>query len=96
MKVWILNLEQPDQVFSADVRELRYEKKTGEFSMARPMGDDWLQRIFHIQEPRPEFFHQLPIMTIIVFDSSDVAAMFLTWLVGANSEADSGFRTMRG
>ncbi len=96
MKVWILNLEHPDQPLSAEVRELRYEAATGAFSMSRPMGDDWLQRIVHIQEPRPELFHQAQQQTVVTFDSSEVASKFLTWLKAAGAEADSGFRTMRG
>lgn len=96
MTVWILNLEHPDQPLSSEVRELRYEAATGAFSMSRPMGDDWLQRIVHIQEPRPELFHQSEQKTVVVFASSEVASKFLTWLEAANAEADHGFRTMRG
>ena len=96
MKVWILNLEHPDQPLSAGVNELMYDASAGAFSMSRPMGDDWLQRIVHIQEPRPELFHQSQQKTVVVFESSEVASKFLSWLETANAEADYGFRTMRG
>jgi hypothetical protein len=96
MKVWILNLEHPDQPLSAEVRELRYEAATGTFSMPRPIGDDWLQKIVHVQEPRPELFQQSQQKTVVVFESREVASKFLSWLKAANAEADYGFRTMRG
>ncbi len=96
MTVWILNLEHPDQPLSAEVRELRYEPASGAFSMARPIGDDWLQRIVHIQEPPPDLFHQSGGKTVVVFNSSAVASEFLSWLKAADAEADHGFRTMRG
>lgn len=96
MKIWILSLEHPEQPLDAEVRELMYDAATGAFSMSRPMGDDWLQRIVHIQEPRPELFHQSQQKTVVVFDSSVVASGFLTWLKAADAEADHGFKTMRG
>ena len=96
MRVWILNLEHPDQPLSAEVRELRYDVATGAFSMPRPIGDDWVQRIVHIHEPRPELVRQARQDTVVVFDSSEVASKFLTWLEAADAEADQGFRTMRG
>lgn len=96
MKVWILNLEHPDQPLSVEVRELMYEDATGAFSMSRPIGDDWLQRIVHFQEPRPELFQQSQEKTVVVFNSSEVAFKFLSWLKAADAEAVHGFRTMRG
>jgi hypothetical protein len=96
MKVWILNLEHPDQPLNAEVRELMYDPSAGAFSMSRPMRDDWLQRIVHIQEPRPELLHESRQKTVVVFESSEVASKFLIWLEAANAEADYGFRTMRG
>lgn len=96
MKVWILSLDHPDQSLSAEVRELRYEAATGAFSMSRPIGDDWLQRIVRIQVPRPELFHQSQQRTVVVFDTSETASTFLAWLKAADAEADYGFRTMRG
>ncbi|CAM5546407.1 hypothetical protein TMEC54S_00492 [Thauera mechernichensis] len=96
MKVWILNLEHPDQPLDIEVRELMYDAATGAFSMSRPIGDDWLQRIVRIQEPRPELFHQSQQKTVVVFDSGAVASEFLTWLKAADAEADHGFKTMRG
>ncbi len=96
MKVWILSLDQPDQPLSTEVRELMYDAATGKFSMSRPIGDDWLQRIVHIQEPRPKLFEQSQQKTVVAFDSSEVASQFLTWLKAADAEADYGFKTMRG
>lgn len=96
MKVWILNLECPSEIMSSDVFELSYEKTTGAFSMPRPIGDDWLQRITHIQKPPPELFHESQQKAVAIFESREVALKFFIWLKDANEEAGRGFRTMRG
>ena len=96
MKVWILNLEYPDQPLSVSVHELMYEKENGNFSMSCPRGDDWLQRINHVQEPAPVFVHQSKQQTVVVFEQIEIASNFLIWLKNANSEAHHGFATMRG
>ena len=96
MKVWILNLECPSEIMSTDVFELSYEKTTGAFSMPRPIGDDWLQRIVHIHKPFPELFHKSQQKAVVIFESREVASNFFIWLKDANEEAEHGFRTMRG
>lgn len=95
MKVWILSLEHPNQPLSADGPDLHYEETTGAFSMPRPLGDDWLQRIVHVPEPRPELVNQAQQQTVVIFKLQEDAAKFLAWLMAANDEAGRPFRNVR-
>jgi hypothetical protein len=96
MKVWVMNLESPDDDCRADVYSLSYESSNMEFSMPCPMGDDWLQQVRHKPTPSPELVKVNGSLMVVVFNKHECAQRFSTWLLDAESRAQHGYRTMRG
>ena len=97
MKVWILNLECPDQHQSIDVRQLSFDRSNNKFSMPCIMGgDDFFQSISHTQEPPPEFVLNSDDKTVILLSDIQTSDKLLKWFEYANAEVEYGFRTMKG
>jgi hypothetical protein len=79
-----------------DVYALSFDGASQSFSMPRPIGDDWLQRIrcpFPSAPTSIEFRRGEAAVSFAV--AADVMA-FADWLVAAEIEAQNGYRTMRG
>ena len=96
MNVLVASVEEKSYDFRAQVHEVGYEKKEQSFSMPRPIGDDWLQRISHRPSVAPELVRVQDRTMFILFASIESAESFATWLVSAEAEAQASHRTMRG
>jgi hypothetical protein len=96
MTVVIASLEDPS--FDARVSGSlpAYSHESREFTLNRPIGDDWLQKIRCIPEPSPVLVRTEGQTMIVVFSGRGDAARFEQWLRDARHEQEHGFRTMRG
>lgn len=82
--------------FHTQVHQIGYEKASHNFSMPRPIGDDWLQRINHVPSPPPVLVRTQGQIMFVLFASLKSGEEFSAWLVSAEAEAQEGYRTMRG
>lgn len=87
-----------DSKFSARVSASfpDYSPASHEFSLPRPMGDDWLQCIRHIPDPTPLVVRVEGQVMFVVFDTLQGAQKFEQWLKEAVAEQGRGYRAMRG
>lgn len=82
--------------FRIHVHQIGYEIASHNFSMPRPIGDDWLQQINHAPSPPPilvRVHEQTMFVLSLLLKSGEE---FSAWLVNAEAEAQEGYRTMRG
>ena len=96
MNVLVASIEDKSYDFRVAVYDIIYEPDRQNFSMPRPMGDDWLQRINHSPMPPPEMVRVQEKTMFVLFNSAKGAKEFSDWLVRAEAEAQEGYRTMRG
>ena len=96
MHVVVASAEVESYDFRTYVYYIGYEKQNFNFYMPRPMGDDWLQRINHKPLPLPMIVRIQEKTMFVLFHSRAAAEKFSEWLVRAETEAQEGYRTMRG
>ena len=96
MNVLVASIEDKEYDSRARANEIGYETEKQSFSMPRPIGDDWLQRINHRPAIAPELVRIEGRTMFVVFHSLKCAQDFSAWLVSAEAEAEHGYRTMRG
>lgn len=96
MRVIVATANDGSYDFRIDVRELDYRADSGNFSMTRPIGDDWLQRINHVPEPNPILVRVQDQTMFVIFGSLRSAKNFADWISNAEAEVTKGYRTMRG
>ena len=96
MTVLIVCLEDPSISIRMEGRLPDYNPATCEFSLNRPIGDDWGQYIRHVPNPPPVIVRTESGTSFVVFERRDDAECFEHWLIEAREEQDRGFRTMRG
>ena len=96
MQVIVACAEAESFDFRTAVYQISYEKGAHNFSMPRPIGDDWLQRINHTPSPPPILVRVQDQMMFVLFRSLKSAEEFSAWLLNAEVEAQEGYRTMRG
>lgn len=96
MNVLVASIEDKFYDFFAEVYNISYEADRQNFSMPRPIGDDWLQRINHSPIPPPEMVRIQEKNMFVLFNSAKWAKEFSDWLVSAEAEAQEGYRTIRG
>ena len=96
MIVLVASIEDKEYDSRATVHEIGYEIEKQNFSMPRPIGDDWLQRINHRPTIAPELVRIEGRTMLVVFHSLKCAQDFSAWLASAEAEAQHGYRTMRG
>lgn len=96
MTILIASLENPqnNERFEQCFPEYNADKK--EFSLNRPIGDDWGQYIRHIPNPSPVLVLTEARVMFVVFDADSDAVEFKKWLEDATKEQQHGFNTMRG
>ena len=73
-----------------------YNPQSQQFSLTRPCGDDWLQRIRHRPQPPLPLVRSNSGAMFVVFAAASDAHAFMDWLVRAAAEQEHAFRTMRG
>lgn len=96
MTVLIACIEDPSVSIRMEGRLPDYSPATHEFSLNRPIGDDWGQYIRHVPTPPPLIVRIEGSTSFVVFERREDAERFERWLVDAWEEQDRGFRTMRG
>ena len=96
MTVLIACIEDSSVAIRMEGRLPDYSHATHEFSLNRPIGDDWGQYIRHVPNPPPLIVRTEESTSFVVFDRRDDAERFEQWLIDAREEQDRGFRTMRG
>jgi hypothetical protein len=96
MTILIASVEDASVELRMEGRLLDYNHMTHEFSLNRPIGDDWGQYIRHVPNPPPLIVRTEKSISFVVFQRRDDAERFERWLHGAREEQDRGFRTMRG
>lgn len=96
MTVLIACIEDPSVSIRMEGRLPDYSPTTHEFSLNRPIGDDWGQYIRHVPNPPPVIVRTEEDTSFVVFQRREDAESFEHWLIGAREEQDRGFRTMRG
>jgi hypothetical protein len=96
VQVLVASSEDESYDFRVSVSNIDYEGSKGNFSMPRPMGDDWLQRINYAPSPTPTLVRVDHKTMFVVFETLSSAKDFAEWLVRAEAEAREGYRTMRG
>lgn len=73
-----------------------YSSELKEFSLNRPIGDDWGQYIRYIPNPSPVLVIVEARVMFVVFEAESDAVEFKRWLEDAAKEQQHGFNTMRG
>ena len=96
MIVIVASIENVSYDFRSTVHDMSYAPERHNFSMPRPIDDDWLQRINHSPLPPPEMVRIQDKTMFVLFNSANGAKDFADWLVRAEAEAQEGYRTMRG
>jgi hypothetical protein len=79
-----------------DSNTLFYDADQHIFSMIRPRGDDWLQKVRSSFDFSPASVVGSQLAMTVTLDTPQQAYEFEEWLIFANQEADEGYRTMRG
>ncbi len=95
MKILVASINN-EVDFRAHVYSISYHEQEKSFSIPRPMGDDWLQRIYHTPTPPPILVRKEDEILIVIFESTESANHFAEWLLSAEAEAHAGYSTMRG
>lgn len=96
MSVLIACIEDPSVTIRLEGRLPDYSPATNQFSLNRPIGDDWLQYIRYVPSPPPVIVRTEESTLFVVFQRRDDAERFEQWLIDAREEQDRGFKTMRG
>lgn len=96
MQVIVASAEDESFDFRTHVHQIGYEKASHNFSMPRPIGDDWLQRINHVPSPPPILVRVQEQTMFVLFASLKSGEEFSAWLVNAEAETQESYRTMRG
>jgi len=96
MLVLITCVENPGFSARVSTSSISYSPVSHEFSLPRPIGDDWLQRINHIPATTPLISKTEGQTMFVVFEALEGAQKFQAWLIEAAAEQDHGYRTMRG
>lgn len=96
MNVLVASIEDSSFDFQTTVYSISYEAERHTFSMPRPMGDDWFQRVSHSPSKPPKLVRLQEHIMVVVFESLRCAEDFCSWLLSAEAEAQEGYRTMRG
>jgi hypothetical protein len=96
MNVLVASIQDKLYDFRFMVYKIAFDADKHNFSMPRPKGDDWLQRINHNPVPPPEFVRIQDEIMFVLFNTLKSAEDFSLWLVSAEAEAQEGYRTMRG
>lgn len=73
-----------------------YDHEINEFSLNRPIGDDWGQYIRHRPNPAPALVRNENGIIFVIFFARSDAINFEKWLESAATEQRHGFSTMRG
>lgn len=96
MRVVVASIEDPEYDFRMGVTAIAYTGADRVFSIPRPIGDDWLQRINHRPAIVPELVRIEGNAMFVLFHSRNGAQEFAAWLESAAVESQDGFRSMRG
>ena len=96
MPVLIGSLESPLQEYRCDECFPDYNPDKREFSLNRPIGDDWGQYIRHSPKPSPIFVRTVHRVMFVIFERNKDAIEFSEWIHEAAKEQQHGFSTMRG
>ena len=96
MPVLIGSLENPTREDRCDECFPDYNSDKKEFSLNRPIGDDWGQYIRHRPQPSPIFVRTEARIMFVIFELEKDAIQFNTWIHDAAKEQRHGFSTMRG
>lgn len=96
MTVLIASLENPQSKERFEQCLPEYDSAKREFSLNRPIGDDWGQCIRHIPNPSPEIVLTEAQIMFVVFKTDSDVVHFRKWLEDAAKEQQHGFNTMRG
>ena len=96
MKVTIICLAKPNRSVVIGGNTLYYDDNRQVFSMNRPRGDDWLQKVYSSFD-----FHAVSVTNddremTVTLETVEQSLEFEEWLLFANTEADKGYSTMRG
>lgn len=88
-----------DRSYKAQVEVylLDFDVASRTFSMPRPVGDDWLQKITCRLTALPSTLNfGIGGAVHLEFELRDDAEVFVAWLESAEREAQRGYATMRG
>jgi hypothetical protein len=96
MPVLIASLEDPTFDARTSACLPGYDLNKHEFSLNRPIGDDWGQYIRHSPQPPPLLVRVEGKTIFVVFAALIDAQRFDQWLRDAAAEQQHGFNTMRG
>lgn len=96
MSVLVACLE--DSTFDARIEDCfpDFNPELHEFSLNRPIGDDWGQYIRHIPQPLPILVRLENRTIFVLFKALNDAMTFEQWLKDAAAEQRHGYSTMRG
>ncbi|MDO0889250.1 hypothetical protein [Acinetobacter johnsonii] len=96
ISVIIACLEDPTFDVRINNGFIDYDSERHEFSLNRPIGDDWGQYIRHIPQPLPVLVRIEKRIIFILFAALNDAIALEKWLKDAIAEQEHGFSTMRG
>lgn len=96
MKVTILCQARPHRSVAIEGNTLFHDANRQVFSMIRPRGDDWLQKVYSSFD-----FQAVSVVSddremAVTLETVEQALEFEEWLLFANAEAAEGYSTMRG